>query len=275
MSTLREAFRNATATIQERITADAVKRLQKTTEEVAVELKDSYSDFFQVLHRSVLNDPAMNAADSGTPAIFQGAGIPMRPWHAVTPRWFIQKEKAAKQGGFRSLNFYHGVTDSLVVSRRTRKGRFKKKRSNLSFDQFIQSLAMGGEEVTQGFFGPMKIAYSLVRPDKGEVKITQLNDAIVQIRQRRLTGQGNKSVFAGPLDNTIIRTTITAFPRIEGMLDEKRLVDYMARISGHPEQWQKVTGTGRSNWRIRPIILPLVNWYMKANFRLLLEERFK
>ncbi len=269
MPSLRDAIQSAQISLQEQVAADAVKRLRQTSKEVAEELRGSYSDFFQVLHERVLNSASMDAARAGLPAIFKGSEIAMRPWHAVTPRWHDQKSKAYEAGDFRALDFYHGVTDALVQTRRNRRGQFKKKRSNLSLDQFIQSLAMGGETVVSGFFGPMKIAYEVSRPDKGVVHLTQINDAVSVIRQ---WAPNNR--FTSSIDGTVIKTTITAFPKLLGINNEAMLLTLMESVSGHREQWVKIRGSKGVN-RIRAVILPLVNWYMKRNFHLLLEERFR
>lgn len=269
MSSLRDAIQAAQVSLQEKVAADAVKRLRRTSVEVAQELRESYSDFFQVMHERVLNSSNMDASSASLPAIFKGSEIAMRPWHAVTPKWYDQKFKAYGGGDFRATEFYHGLTESLTQTRRTRKGRFKKKRTSLSLDQFIQSLAMSGESAVSGFFGPMKVAYDLVRPDKGVVHLTQIDDAVSVIRQWAPNGR-----FTSAIDGTIIRTTITAFPKLVGIQNEEMLLQLMESVSGHREQWVKIRGSKGVN-RIRAVILPLVNWYMKRNFHLLLEERFK
>lgn len=245
-----------------------MKRLRQTSNEVARELRESYSDFFQVMHERVLNSPDMDASSAGVPAIFKGSGIAVRPWHAVSDRWYTQKFKAYGNGDSRATNFYQGLTNSLIETRRTRKGRFKKKRTNLSLDQFVQSLAMGGESVVSGFFGPMKVAYEVSRPDKGVVHLTQIGDAVSVIRQWAPNGR-----FTSALDGTIIKTTITAFPKLVGVQNEEQLLRLMESVSGYRDQWVKIRGSKGSN-RIRAVILPLVNWYMKRNFHLLMEERF-
>lgn len=274
MSTLLDAINAAAASVREQIAADAVKRLKGTSGEVAGELQEAYNDFFQILHEYVLNDPTLNAADDDSPRLFRNSGVGMPKWEAVSPRWFQQKEKAAAAGDSRALTFYHGVTESMIgagFGRRTRKGRFKKRRTNVSFDQYIQSLAMSQGEAVQGFFGPMKVAYSLTRPDGGKVSLKQVDDAITEIRQFKPKGRGQ--AFA--IDGTTVKTTITAFPKVDRILDERSAIAHMMQTGGHREQWVKVVGSTKSNYRIRAIILPLINWYVKRKFIDLLEERFQ
>lgn len=273
MSTLLDAINAAAASLREQVAAEAVKRLKGTSGEVAQELREAYDDFFQILHEYVLNDPTLNAADDDTPRLFQNSGISTPKWQGVSPQWFKQKEKAAAAGDSRALNFYHGVTESMVGSafaRRTRKGRFKKRRSTLSFDQYIQSLAMSRGQAVQGFFGPMKLAYSLTRPDGGKVSLKQIDDVIIEIRQFKPKGRGQVI----PIDGTVIHTTITAFPKVDRMIDERSVIAHMMRTGGNREQWVKVVGGTGDNYRIRAIILPLINWYVKRKFIDLLEERF-
>lgn len=277
MSTLLEALRKATVSLEEQVTKDALKKAESLTREVTSELNDSYGDFFHNLSTYVLNDKGANAADSYLPRIFSTSGVAMPKWKAVSPRWFEQKEKAAKKGDPQALQFYHGVTTAAVQATRDRKGRFKKRsaRSRFPFSLYIQSLEMGGLETVEGLFGKMKVNYSVIRPDKGVVKLQNLDGAIKVIQQRRPTGQGNKSVIAGFLDGTVIRTEITAFPSLAGLNNEKQIVQKLAVITGDKDQWRKVTGTGKPNHPVRPVILPLINWYLKVNFRLMLEERFR
>lgn len=273
MSTLRDAINSAAASLREQISAEAVRRLKGTSGEVLGELQESYNDFFQILHEYILNDPTLNAADDATPRLFANSGIGTPNWQAVEPQWFKQKERAARSGDSRSLNYYHGLTNSMVgagFGRRTRKGRFKKRRSTLSFDQYIQSLAMSQGEAVQGFFGPMKVAYALTRPDGGKVSVKQLDDVIKEIRQFKPKGRGQVL----PIDGTVIHTTVTAFPKVDRIIDERSVIAHMMRTGGYREQWVKVVGSTRSNYRIRAIILPLINWYVKRKFIDLLEERF-
>lgn len=273
MSSLLDAINAAAASLREQVAAEAVKRLKGTSGEVAQELQEAYNDFFQILHERVLNDPTLNAADDDSPRLFQNSGVGMPKWEAVTPQWFKQKQKASAAGDSRALNFYHGVTESAIgagFGRRTRKGRFKKRRTNISFDQYIQSLAMSQGEAVQGFFGPMKVAYSLTRPDGGKVSLKQIDDVITEIRQFNRKGR-----FAMALDGTVIKTTITAFPKMDRMIDERSVIAHMMRTGGNREQWVKVVGGTRDNYRIRAIILPLINWYVKRRFIDLLEERFQ
>lgn len=259
------------ADIVEQVSADAVSRLRRSSGEVANELREAYNDFFQILHERVINDPDMFSAMDGTPSIFKGSGLSTNSWKAVTPKWFDQKEKAQKAGSFRALNFYHGVTESMIgagFSRRSRKGRFKKRRSRLSFDMFIQSLAMNSAQNVSDVFGPLKIAYSIERPDKGKVQLTMVDDAVKVIRQWKPKGSG----FAKAIDGTIIKTSITAFPKVAGLTSERSVINYMIKKTGHKEQWVKVLGNGETE--IRAILLPLINWYLKSQFILLMEERF-
>lgn len=273
LPTLREAIERATTSVVEEISADAVKRVKATSVKLAKELGDSYGDFFDRLHEDVLNDDSISfALAPALPSFFVG-----RKWPRVSDQWFKQKEKAKKAGDAKALYFYHGVTKALSSKKkgptRNRKGQFAKPRSKVSFDQFIASLAKGGKAVTNNFFGPLSVEYSITRPDKGTVRLLQLDNAVTQIRQWKGKGYGAGGGF--PIDGTTIRTTFIAFPKADKFLTEKSLVEYLVRVGGAPEQWVKVFGGGRRASRIRGIILPLINWYARVEFKLILKDAFK
>jgi len=277
LSSLRDAFAQASESLQEQVTAFAVGRLKKTSSVAAQDVREVYGDFFQTMHERVLNDPAISDGNSAAlPSLFRNSGIAMRPWHALSDRWMAQKERVAeKSGDLSSYAFYKGITSALAGTTFSGKGKKRKggkKRSSLSLDMFIQSLAMGGNETVEGFFGPVKLAYSLERPDKGKTQIVTLDSAITTVRQWKPKGSGTGFIKA--MDGTVLTVTITAFPNVEGMLNDRALIGYMISKSGYKEQWFKLVGGSRNN-RMRPVLLPLINWYAKVKLKQTIEGSFE
>ena len=123
------------------------------------------------------------------------------------------------------------------------------------------------------FFGPMKLAYSLKRPDGGKVTLKTLDDAVTVLRQHRPSTRGEGQVFASAIDGTIVTAVVTAFPKLTEGWDENSLIAYMnSQSSGSEEkQWFK-EGQGA---HLRPILVPLIAYYTQYLFQLILKDRFQ
>lgn len=279
MPSLLDAINSARLSLQEQIAASAVREVRSRSGEVAKELQDSYDDFFNILH-AVINSPgASDAGQDGTASIPSGAGVPkiaqgtIARWHEVSDRWYGEKFKARNLGYAEALGFYHGVTEAYAKMRakgkRRRKFTSNRKRSNTSFDKYLQALALGGRQEVEHFFGPMQVAYELIRPDGGHVKVTQIDNLVTKIFQ-----QNSKGRIAIAMDGTIIRTTITAFPALSAVGQEEDLWKFLGKQGGAEEKRQWVKTSGGRNGRPRPLVAPLIKWYMDKNFRNVIEERF-
>ncbi len=271
MSSLRDALGRATLSLQEQISAAAVKQVKATSGEVVEELKESYADFFNNLY-AVINSPGVaDASGAGSPSLL-GESL-STSWREVSDRWWNEKFKARNLGYSEALGFYHGITEAYAKMRaharanggRKRKFTSNKKRSNTSLDKYLQALSMGGMKEVEHFFGPMKVAYEVIRPDGGAVKVDQIYGLVTKIFQQ----DPRTKRIATAIDGTIIRTTITAFPNLAGVTDESSLWKFMGKQGGalEKQQWVKTSGG-------RPLVAPLIKWYMDKNFRYIIQERF-
>lgn len=275
MPSLRDALKSADADISQRVSADAVEKLKGVSDTISQQLRERYNDFFQVMHDDVLNSPDISAnLGKAMPRIFEKSGIRVARWRPITDRWFMEKERAVKAGDPKAINFYHGITDALIYKAGNfKRGRHRgRRKASLSFERFINSIASRKAEAVEDFFGPMKLAYSLSRPDKGKVQVVQVNDTIKIIRQWAGSGP-KKGKFTRSLDGTVIKLTVTAFPKLTGIATEAALVAHMMAEDGNKAQWVKIAGS-KGPAQIRMILLPLVNWYMQSEFERIIRKNF-
>ena len=273
MSTLREAIEQANKYLAEQITAESVRSLDKITKNIVQGIALEYGDFFYYLSEEVTGSKAAPEADTDKfPRIFQNGNVTSQPWHRVSGsegsagdsgagKWWGRKEKAyAVTGDTKYLHFYTGVSSALGKMRGKRKKREGSKRRGVTkpFNTYLEELASKGPEEVTKIFGGIQVSFTVTRPDGGTVHLQQLPDAVKIFRQ-----WDGKGKFAKAVDGTTLHVSILAFPKLIYKLDEYALTDFMRKQTKTQTQWYKVTG---SVGRPRPILLPLLQWYM--NYKL-------
>lgn len=271
MATLHDALGQASSFIQEEVTAIAVSHLKEESKKVIAEVQEFYELFFKTLLDDVVNSE-LPGYSSGTPGIFQEVGAP--PWAQLSDRgknsWMDQKDRAWKKGDHSALDFYQGLTTTLSsrMTRKGKRGRFRK--TQTPFHLYISTLA-SDPTMTATIFGPVQVEYSLARPDKGKVVVSQVGDIVDRVKQ------WDKKGFAKALDGTVLTASVKAFPRLDriGSSEEAVVAFLAARDPANKNQWLKVSHGARGSWKIRPIITPLIQWYLQVGLQKILSGRFK
>lgn len=259
--------------------AQAVKNLEARSSEIAKNLNEEYSEFFEYLSNEVIGVRGSGNGAYGDESRAPAWIAPYTKWESLTPEWMNQKNRIflEKSTPGSILDFYQGITAYMgtggrrrkISTRFGRKGSFRKKRANSgALADFVEGKSKE-PGITQKLFGNLQLDFSLVRPDFGKVKLAKLKDAIKVIEQRTGKASGKKAgAFASAMDGTKLIVTIYAFNKIDPDWNESALVDYLIRRDGNKEQWGKINAKRRGNtWRIRPVILPLINWYLQVGFK--------
>lgn len=278
----REALGAASTRIEENIMSSMIGELKERSEMAVMELRDAYQTFFGVVLQAVTKPGVHGDTNYGMPSFLSGLSNPTPGWKELSSNWMKRKERATAPDAF---NIYRGLTEGAHTGMRGRKnvgqhGPVKKGRGR-SFKQYLETLS-ADRSAPGRIFGEPKIGYALIRPDGGKVSIFQnpkTPGAIGKIQQH----QGGTGWFAKALDGTRLQAQIWAFPKLEGLLPregenaseevEDRVARFVGRKeSGNKKQWMKIYGKRKgSHWRLRPLLTPVIQWYLQKEFESILK----
>lgn len=279
MPTFREALEEAGREVRIEITADAVKRLETLSSKIAIQLREEYENFFDYLSEEIVGKFGVgnneSIGDDNAPDMIAA----YTSWTALSDEWIAKKRTYIDKKGApeSTMDTYHGISKwlgkqgRLTVIRRNGKGKgkFKKARpGQVPFSEFVATKAKDQKMVTK-VFGPLNLEYVLTPPNGPPMKLQRLGDAVAAIGNPRVyTGRGKSSVFASAMDGNRLTITISAFGRISPMWNESAIIDWFIKSEpANKAQWGKVNAVRKGFWKIRPIILPLIQWYLNEGFR--------
>ncbi len=290
MSTLRETLLEAQRDLAANLMAEQVSRLENGTQRIVDRIRMEYGNFFQDLSTEVVGLYGEGNFSDGVEAQPPSFIKEYTSWTALSESWMKQKRLAAKKSGNDSLlDYYHGLTGLMTQrlasdkkfakfrantlqpgadGKRRRKGDIRRKRGMTGpFSKFIEQQGRNKSLAPQ-LFGSVQVEFSMRRPDGGKVRLAQLGDAVRVLRQQVGKGQKNAGAFTKSIDNTSLYATIYAFNKIDPGWQESQIVDYIIRKdSANKAQWGKINAVRKGAWRIRPIILPLMNFYINEGFK--------
>jgi hypothetical protein len=276
---LRQALIAASTRIEEKLTTNAVLQLQERSKRVAAALQATYELFFAKLEDLV--NSGLGGDARGAPSMI----AEYTSWKALSPSWYDQKFKSKNRN---SLNFYIGMSDQMgtrqvgantlsTYSQKHKRGRFRSGGRSKPFYRYVEGLA-NSPNATERFFGSGSIGYELKRPNGQIIKLAQ-----DPTRSGVIGGLAEKpgKKFLEGLDGTVLTAQIWVFPKLTGLIGsndsslsiddsvEQRIAKFMSKQDpANQNQWMKVSGRGGSGMKpIRPILTPLIKWYLQVGFR--------
>jgi hypothetical protein len=270
------------AQVVEQLLAQTSAQIRARSIKIKAAVEAEYARFFEHM---------ISMIGEFTPAIVASQGV---QWSPVSDDWQNRKYLAGVEDPF----FYRGLTDQIgrnySTSRLGRKKNYGVPRlagvkrlgdeGNLSFESYLENLNAQGK-VTE-FFGPVTIFYEV--SGRGVTTFVAQEDNVVQRVRALARAKSGSSGWASLPDQLKIAIKVAAFRLPSGVLnDEWRLVDYILKRLDplHEKQWVKINSrygyprarrsdkkgkrrsvnysAGRRNRPIRPMVSPLINWYIK------------
>ena len=262
MNNFHQVLGKAVSDIRQQVSQDVIKRLEEVTEKGKRVVEREYGQFFNELSYLIGEaDKGSGVANEsgGLPAGLQGFGR-VNDWKPLSEKW--TKEKLAGDPGAALFTIYHGL--SAVAS----KGRkLKRRKTSESLSQF---LGRYGDDTSRAskIFGPVTVEYSISDPSKRSNPVKSAADLI-----KSFSKEGKLS----DLSQIRLRAVITAFPKLTTGMNEQAIVKNIMDADGsNNKQWLKITGQRRGGyWKIRPVVLPLINWYVLHHFNESLKGQLK
>ena len=282
MYSLREGLEHCFTDIRQQVAHEVVKRVKKTSETITKDMQQSYDEFFEHLSEDIVGSE-INMDEGGTPPFLGAQG---EHWAALSEKgaphnWAGMKQRAADAGYPDAITLYRGITEAMASgmnsSRRLkgRKTKFRKLKkpkgkSRTSFKQYLDSLAAGGRQTVEKFFGPLTVDYTITRPDGGKVKVLNPDDLkpIIQHHEPH-TGRFTKLV-----PNVIITTSVSAFTTVPSTYTEYSFWEFMSKRAGGAGKGQWVK-TSAGSGTFRPTVGPLISWYLKSEFVRAMQGAYK
>lgn len=256
----------AVTALEEEVATDTLKDLELSAAKLMSELLVSYNDFFLELQEAFL-DKGLFGDEMGNPPIFGVIpnGKLTSPWKKLTPMWMSRKNSAFNSGDSAALDFYRGITTSLV-------SRGLKSRTQKSLYQYVDALA-SDKSSTMKFFGGMGLKFYLTRPDGKQYELTSAG----QLKTYMFQGRDERGRLGARLDKVRLTAQITAFPLLEGLMVSQDKPDMLVdaflgkQDPGNSKQWDKFMGQDSSH---RAAIMPLIEWYLKVKFENKIKAHF-
>lgn len=282
MSTLRKVLADVSAGIDRKVSGAAVDRLKDQSEKAYLRVNGMYEGFFKMVSKDIIGGTFGSDVDGdtgGVPYVFQERGAKAAPWKPLHEKWMYDKAKYATSTKGASLTIYHGITGALsdpVKINKKNRMRPKKVVKGKSLSSFVKDFS-GNKRNTQKMFGKLKMEYKIVRPDGGETKVKTVGNMVKEIQQWAPKEVRKKKVLTGSIAGTRLIATISAFGDLQLGWDETKIVNHMInKDKRNWRQWSKINAKRLGgHWRIRPVILPLINWYVNVAFKAALREEFK
>lgn len=283
------SFDEAMAQMAQALELELVEMSAKNTIElakvIAEEVRIDYDDFFGVLLAKVLRklDDAPR---------FLEKYIPDGEWHDVSLKWHNRKVNTIGMP-VGSNWYYNGISKAMTMgnrlSRKTARGMKGQEATRLdgrtrrqsgkvrvpAFTDYIATLQQSG--TTAKFFGPVTLQYDFQAPKVGhvitakmgqiEANGTDTRNLIKKIYVKDMLAK--RQPFAKFPENLRVTARVEAFGALAGVQQtEWFIVDYiLKRIDpANEKQWVKINGRGkggRGGRPIRPIILPMVQYYIQ------------
>lgn len=270
---LRKQFEDLIASgTQKRVTLD-LKTLEKETSYLVEDLNTQYSLFFGLLLKDIQGLQDTASGRSPMPARLKPYSDPK--WRPLDKEWIAQKQKTAyRANGSSAKSYYQGITQYLAASRNPKKrlgpitkdgrrgvgrapGRTKSLSNVPAFTDFLGA-HQADLAYVQRIFGKIETAYEL--KSSGKTLKTKAVDGIITSVKSPSKGTMPKSYQ--------VKVSISAFGAVLGgkTLNEWSVVDLLLkqRDPANEGQWVKING---QRGHMRPLILPMIRWFMADRFR--------
>ncbi len=259
---LSGAIEDLSLTLTKQYIKATIDKIEYASEDLETALRPTYLGFFDEVLKVIIEAQDLDPEEGGAPArIEQYSRGSAASWQPLSESWMATKSL------YTSFGFYDGISGKArlqrVSGRDTRKNKAFQK-GNLSstpFKSYIKGLSNEAESI----LGKLAIEYTFKAPDRQFV-VKNL-DNVIEIQEVLSTKTNKKVTFPSKFRLTV---RVLGFQNLlgtqleKGMIEEWAIVDKLANLTGHAEQWRKInarTAWGRGRRPVRAIMAPMISWW--------------
>lgn len=244
---LRETLTAASLSIVSYLEQTQAKALLEKEEEMRSAIDKEADRFF-----AYIRDYLMLWTSGSTPGLIRS----YTSWKPLTRRWMLQKlrkSRRVKKGQVAQLG------DRVGASTADKHYRGLTGKMN----SYIKEVAKAGH-ANKVFGNPV------ARMAFGDGTSSVIVDKTVLTKTGRLVAMGYRPDGKYGFITTVGAKpsfVIKAFPNLQGIpANETALASWVGEATGQTDQWMKVVGKNKTGKPLRPMILPMLKWYVDVGF---------